>query len=344
VRNETVHSTEAVEAGVRFLADRQLPSGAFSVRRGFDLSTEGTEADGHALFATAMVAHSLGFCDLPAAEGMRGRAAAHLLGHMEPGGVWRHWTAGHPQYHWLPSDLDDTASISSVLRSAGVPIPDNTGLLLANRDPRGLFYTWLIARWPPPLQRGYWRAVARRLRRPLQARRFWRTSAAPDDVDAVVNANLVQYLGDGPHAGPVVDHLLGVLRDGTEDRCDKWYRSPFVFHYALSRCARAGVSGLEPARELVCARIRAAAGADGRIGDGPLDTALAVCSLADWAAAGAEGERACGYLAATQSAGGSWPAEALYFGGPRGARRVPAWGSEELTSALCVEALARVGR
>jgi hypothetical protein len=336
--------SDAVEAGLAFLADRQLPSGAFSVRRGLDLASGQTAPDDAALFATSLIAHSLNFCGSDTARGLRRRAAAHLHGHMEPGGVWRHWTADHPQYLWLPVDLDDTACISSVLRAEGVPLPENAGLLLANRDRRGLFATWMIARWPPPRDAGFWRVVVRRWRRPVAARRFWRhTSAEPADIDGVVNANVLHYLGDGPHAGPVVAHLLEVLRRGQEDRCDKWYRSPFVFYYALSRCARAGVSGLDAARDDLVARIRAAADPGGRIGAGPLDTALAICALADWDAGRSECERARAHVLAAQSPAGSWPAEPFYYGGPREHPLVPCWGSEELTTALCIEALVRGG-
>ena len=333
---------EAVDAALTFLAGRQLPTGAFPVRVGDDPADAASAPDDAALFATSLVAHSLSLCEDDVARSMAARAAAYLREQMEPCGVWRHWTADHERYHALPADLDDTACISTVLRRQGVPFPDNAALLLANRDRRGLFHTWLVARWPPaPAPVAFWRVALRRWRRPLHARLFWRTSAAPRDVDGIVNANVLQYLGDGPHAPAVVEHLAGVLRRGEEDRCDKWYRSPFVLYYAIARCVRAGVSGAAALGDDVAARIRAAAAPDGRIGAGPLDTALGACALARLDAGAPELGRALAWLVGLQSPDGSWPAEAVYFGGPREDPAVPSWGSAELTTALSVEALCR---
>jgi hypothetical protein len=340
-RQSTSGSTEAVTKSLEFLAARQRPSGRFPIQVGLRRAAGDTEDD-PSLFATSLVAHALGYCDEPAAHTMLHRATRHLRDQMEAPGVWRHWTADHPQFHALPADLDDTAGVSAVLRREGVEFPDNTDLCLANRDGSGLFYTWLVPRWPPPRPGlGLWRLFLRRALRPLHARMFWRTSAAPDDVDAIVNANVLHYLGDGPHAPPVVHHLLGILRRGEEDRSDNWYRSPFVFYYAVARCAAIGVSGLAEAGTETCERIVAAANEDGRIGSGPADTALAVSALAQWGAGEDERARAVAYLEATQAPDGSWPAEPIYFGGPRHHPEVPSWGSDELTTALCLEALVR---
>jgi hypothetical protein len=332
--------SEAVDLALAFLAGRQLATGGFPIQMWLESSPHQAEQD-ISLFATSLVAHSLGHCDAEPARAMLDRALAYLRSHMEAPGVWRHWTQAHEQYHALPADVDDTACISSVLRRAGLPFPPNQELLLANRDRRGRFFTWLIGRWtPPPAHAGFWRVALRRWRHPLRAILFWRmTSAAPDDVDGVVNANVLQYLGDGPHAPAVVDYLVGIVRRGEEDRCDKWYRSPLVFHYALSRCAGAGVGGVAEVGSTAVERIVAAQDESGRIGDGPLDTALAACALRNWNAGGPARARATAYCLAEQSEDGSWPAQPLYFGGPRGEPAIPRWGSAELTTALCVEAL-----
>ncbi|HEX8206127.1 MAG TPA: hypothetical protein VF587_08720, partial [Solirubrobacteraceae bacterium] len=155
--------------------------------------------------------------------------------------------------------------------------------------------------------------------------------------DAIVNANVLAHLGDGPYAPPVVAHLVDVFRRGTEHACDKWYRGPFTFQWAVARAAAAGVRGLDAIRDESCARTLAGARDDGRIGAGPLDTALAVCALSDW---GAETPRAaCAYLEAAQGEDGSWPAAPFYYAGPR--EDLPRWGSAELTTGFCLEALSR---
>ncbi|HEV3001352.1 MAG TPA: hypothetical protein VGW75_11485 [Solirubrobacteraceae bacterium] len=333
--------TEATASarGLAFLAERQLPSGGFSLRYGFDVADGPTEPDDHTVFGTALIAHSLGFCRDGAVRPVLARAVEHLRAHMEPGGVWRHWTPSAPQYHVVAPDVDDTAYVSGVLRDNGVAVPDNRAVLLANRDRRGLFYTWFIARWPPPRSARLWAIAARRARHPLEGRKLWTTTPAfPSDVDGIVNANVLAYLGEGPHAAPVVARLTEVFRAGEEGRCDSWYRGPFTFYYAVTRTR---LRGFDPIADELCARIRAAAAPDGRIGDGPLDTALAACALCNLGAEPELRERACDWLARVQAPDGSWPAAAFYYAGPREDPPLPRWGSPELTTGFCLEALAR---
>src|ERR671938_482425 len=121
--------TAALARAVDFLARTQLPSGGFSLRYGFDVATGPTEPDDNALFGTALIAWSLGFCDGGDAAGVLARAVDHLRAHMERGGVWRHGTPAAPQYHVVAPDVDDTAYISTVLRANGVAVPDNRALL-----------------------------------------------------------------------------------------------------------------------------------------------------------------------------------------------------------------------
>jgi hypothetical protein len=328
----------ALVRGIDFLGRHQLAGGGFSLRYGFDVADGPTEPDDHALFATALVAHSLGFCG-DQAEPVLARAVEHLRAYMEPGGVWRHWTPAAPQYHVVPPDADDTACISMLLRARGVEVPDNRRVLLANRDGRGLFYTWFIGRWPPPRNMRVWRIAARRARHPLEGRKMWNTThASPPDVDGIVNANVLAYLGEGPHAQPVVARLIEVFRSGEEGRCDAWYRGPFVFYYVVTRT---GLRGFDAIADELCARIRAAADPDGRIGDGPLDTALALAALCNLDAEEELRERGCAWLEDVQGADGSWPAAAVYWAGPRLDPPHPHWGSREVTTGFCLEALAR---
>lgn len=334
--------TDALERGLAFLAHRQLPSGGFSLRYGLDVASEETVADDHALFGTALIAQSLSVCGHAAAQPMLDRAVARLHALMEPGGVWRHWAPEERRHHVVAVDVDDTACISVLLRDRGLPFPDNRELLLANRDRRGRFFTWMVARWPPPRNARLASIAVKRWRHPRLGRELWETTPAdPPDIDAVVNANVLHYLGDGPHAPPVVDWLVGVFRRGEDHACDKWYRGSCTFAWAVARAARAGVAGLEVIREEMCERLVAAQAADGRIGDGPLDTALAVCALSDWDCRDREAAAACAYLESVQGQGGSWPPAAMYFAGPQLDPPLPRWGSEELTTGFCVEALAR---
>ena len=322
-----------------FLAGQQRASGRFLSFVGGGRAVRNPRDD-QSVFATALIVRALTACDAPLARAAAARAADFLERHAEPPGVWRFWTPSHPSFHAIPADADDTACASIALRACGRPVPDNARALLASRDARGLFHTWLVARWPPPpAASGLWPVLARRARHPVQARRFWGggATARPGDVDAVVNANVLLHLGDGPYAAAVADHLLSVLERGEERRADRWYYSPLMLHDAVARCVAAGVGALTPARDLIVRRVAEATRADGRIGAGPQDTALGVSAL--WHC-GADAElraRSAAHLEAQQTADGSWPGEALHGADEQ------SWGSPALTTALCAEALARHG-
>src|SRR5688500_11685047 len=94
--------------GLRCLERRQRSGGSFAVRVGLPVGPDQGEED-PSIFATSIAGSALAAVDEPAAAEMADRAARYLREHMEPYGVWRHWTRDHPQHHALPADLDDTA-------------------------------------------------------------------------------------------------------------------------------------------------------------------------------------------------------------------------------------------
>jgi hypothetical protein len=257
---------------------------------------------------------------------------------MDRNGLWRHWTRDHPQHSSLPPDLDDTSCASAALAACGTA-PDNRSILLDNRTRSGLFLTWVL----PRLRRTG--AAHRRAALPQLAHLptlflfFRKTSAVPSDVDAVVNANCLYYLGGFEGREAVVAHLLDILRDGRERSCDKWYENPFVIWYFLARA----LGGSEPeAAALIRRRL------DGTAPAGALEAALAACALLSSGSAPSDDSVAA--LLALQSEDGSWPRAPLYHGGRRRRRDgsfdpphpdTPRWGSEALTTAFALEALSR---
>ena len=327
---------EALARALAFLNAAQLPSGEFPVFATTDPTlAERCELD-PSIFPTALAAQCLSFC--PEAAPLAARAHRFLLAEMDAHGLWRHWTRDHPHYSSLPPDLDDTSCASAALAGAGHAIPDNRALLLANRARDGRFLTWLV---PRPRWTGgrHMRLVLRQLRHLPTLLMFFRlTSAKPGDIDACVNANTLHHLGRFEGAGKVVAWLLSVLRNGQERQCDKWYENPFVVRYFLSRALAARAP---EARDLILGRTAA------EPAQSDLEQALAACTLLDWDEAP---EAQLEALLAAQAPDGSWRRAALYHGGRARLRSggfaephpdTPRWGSEAITTAFAVEALAR---
>ena len=324
----------AIERGVAFLESRQLASGEVPVLTSCDAAMRGECIPDPSVFPTALVANAL--ASTPRAHRVHARALDFLLREMDEHGLWRHWTREHPGHAHLPPDLDDTAMASAALVAAGRAIPPNRELLLANRDRRGLFFTWITlrARWTNARHQ---RIALAQLRHPLILYSFVRrTSAAPNDVDAVVNANVLAYLGVSDEAQPVVTHLMGVLRGNHETTCDKWYESPFAVWYFFSRALR----GIAPeAGAIIMTRMAATPRASA------LEHALAACVSMWWDRPADDDIRA---ILDAQLETGGWLRAGLYYGGRKRRRDgslaprppgTPHWGSEELTTAFCIEAL-----
>ncbi len=116
--------------------------------------------------------------------------------------------------------------------------------------------------------------------------------------------------------------------------------SPLALYYAVSRAAAHGVSGLAPARDAILRKTRAQQRANGSFGNALL-TALALSTLRNYEIHDAGVERAVAYLTATQQHRGAWPRYPFYGGpDPPNPHRLW-WGAESMTTALCLEALAK---
>ncbi|MEO8619701.1 MAG: hypothetical protein ABI625_01475 [bacterium] len=329
----------AIERGTAFLAARQLPSGEFVCYRSTDATLKTARETDSSPFPTALIAYSLGFVGSSESRAMLARAMTFFVAEMEGPGMWRYWTRAHVNHGMIPVDLDDVACVSYVLRREGVPFPSNARLLAANRDRNGRFHTWIVPRMPLPRNFAWWRVALWQWANPAKAHYFWKLNECePQDVDGVVNANVLLYLGSCDETRGVVPYLETIMRNGEEARCDKWHLNVFTFHYSIARAFRDGVRSLGAMRNESVRRIVEHARPDGGIGNSELDTALAVCALVAWQSESPALHRAVDSLLARQGVAGEWPATVMYYGGPK---RFFGWGSEELTTGFCLEALAR---
>jgi hypothetical protein len=344
VNAEPERCRRAADAGLRFLELRQHPSGEFkmdvTLHEALDPITGLPEVrQDESPFSAAYIVNSLGYSKNAAAKRMIASAIKYFRDQELKGGLWRYWNKGTAVLGDVPADADDTSCISELLARFGDRGPDNKWILLLNRDPRRLFYTWITPRAVSPLNVRYWKVILSdaTIERSVL---FWqRSPARRDDVDAVVNANVAFYLGPVAASEAVVDHLLHIVSDGKEDSSDKWYPHANTFYYALSRCYARGMSRLSAAGPAMLDRFAEQCETDGRIGSNDMLTALAAAALLNFRIDSSLLSPAVDYLLDSQQDDGGWTSQIFYTNGSRPAQTT--WGSRELTTGFCVEVLER---
>jgi hypothetical protein len=94
---------------------------------------------------------------------------------------------------------------------------------------------------------------------------------------------------------------------------------------------------LKPAADAIVERILLSLKPDYSLGESILDTALAVISLINCGYNSTILDQAITYLTSKQNRSGCWPRWAVYYGGPK---KLRTYGSEEMTTGFCLEALA----
>lgn len=320
-RQGTERLSEALERAIGFLAAEQEPDGGFLNQVWHVAVPLPPQAN---VFPAALIAHSLSF----GADGeqVRRKSLAFLEKERLPLGVWKHPASGEYTHFFFPPDVDDTSCAAAALRQAGHPIAQSEKMLLANRDGRGLFYTWFTGR-PRWAGWDHFRLVLPQVRHVhLLVPLFTEAPCSIYNVDPVVNANALFCLGDGPATSSVAPWLVEILSRRTEGACDPWYPSPFSVRYFFARA-------LAPWHEEAGALMRASL--DAEEPRTPLETAFHLAARACWGM-GADDELVSRLLAAQLPEGG-WPAEPFYRGGDYW------WGSAALSTAFAVEALTRHG-
>jgi hypothetical protein len=160
--------------------------------------------------------------------------------------------------------------------------------------------------------------------------RFFQYTAELRDVDAVVNANVVIYLGDCEETRPAIEHMLAVLRANREMMSTIWYGSRFTVWYFFSHA----LHEIAPeAGEMIVPRIEAT------VPGNSLELAVAASTLLLW-----NRMADVGPLIEAQLPSGAWPRVGFYHMGHRrldSQPKPPWWGSEALTTVFAVEALTR---
>ncbi len=295
----------SVQRGLRFLHDNQLPYGEFRTYASPSIDMRRTFFDS-SIFATTFVLYSIARIDRPCVTTMTNKAIPFLAGEMRGPGLFQYFTSKNVRS--IDVDLDDTACASVALQGSHPFIirGHNVRHFIKNRNEAGLFYTWVD--------------------RPTPA----------NNVDSVVNANVVFYLGDRDETESACRYLIDTIKSGYESDSYHYYLDNMILYYAISRAYAHGTSSLSGAREAIIEKVLQSSRDDGSFGN-ELATACAVCSLANVEYDGVTRLRdAARYLERQQRADGSWRRVAMFHGSG------VYYGSEELTTALCLEALFHV--
>ena len=303
---------ECISRGIDFLYKNQLPHGEFPSYRIYTRQGAGKWDLDSAIFPTALIAHSLRFLKGEKVHRMRNKAKAFLLKEMEPPGVWRYWSAQSGVT--IMPDLDDTCCASAVLLEDRPQIyTDNVSTILNNRDENGLFYTFL---------------------KPEEDE--------DNDIDSVVNANVLLYIKEFKGVEKVADYLHAVISENREEGSYWYYLTPASLYYMVARAYANGAKRLDVCSQIIATKI-IEYGLRNGVFDNETETALDICSLLYLEKADLPMMRpAVAYLIGSQHENGSWQRQRFYAGPPPPTPHTVWFGSEALTTAFCLEALARV--
>ena len=171
----------AIHNSLAYLHNAQLDYGEFKCNRSAVPSLAISEFDSSP-FATTFVLYCLSFESSSRVRDVIARGLRFLLEERTSQGVWSYRSSRNIGRTPLEPDIDTTACAQFLIREL-LPLrvnPGTSALILANTSEKGLFKTWL------------------------------RNSHAPNDVDAVVNANVLLCLGELEDTSAVVRSALVV--------------------------------------------------------------------------------------------------------------------------------------
>ena len=305
----------AIQNGLKYLAASQTTAGGF-VTYCWSTDNPAPPQPVDATFTVSQVLYSLSFCaESASARATRERAAAHLLAEQEPPGVWHYYGKSSPNV--ISPDVDDTAIAWAALKRTGHPIAAGVlEALRASRNDAGLFNTWIG-------HPSTWVGIDSR------------------DVDAVVNLNALVLFGlAGETIDPVCKYVITRVENDEFRRGSIYYSSPLAFTHAFSRAyADGGVRCLRDGVPKIRAATLSLQKPDGGWGN-DLETALGALTLLNLGYRGEALDRSIHAILARQSPDGGWALATAY----RGAVLPLHYGSRSLTTAVCLEVLAKYSK
>ena len=305
---------DSVNRAINFLYKNQLPWGEFKTYASWNPWFFGASFDSSP-FITTFVLYSLWNIRGEKVKTITQKAINFLLSEKEKGGIWRFWTSKNKKR--LPPDLDDISVVSFILKLNNVSFDDNLQLVLNNRNKDGLFLTWIM-------EGEYKNNI------------FWRI--VKENVDCVVNVNVLLYLGKND---PQVSSYINLAINSNKFR-SIYYPNKLALFYMVSRAFKNDITCFKESKDKILKSTLNRQKKQGVFGN-ELETALALNTLFNFNYYGKEIDLGINYLLEKQSANGSWKKAVLFLGPPVWFLATPPryryYGSEELTTALCIEAL-----
>lgn len=296
--------------------------------------------DEHTVFPATLIGHALlSTIENSQTQSILTGIGKFLIDNQKPFGLWCHLTKSHQLGHMIPSDLDNTSMASKLLEELGIPFTNNKSLILSNKNSRNQFFTWITMRFQLHYNWKYWLSVLKEIRHPIGNFYYWNNYLSQkNDVDVVVNANVLYYLGESEFTQGAIDLLVEVVEKGNETTADKWYPRPILVYYFISKNFKHNNKKLLSIRPRITERIKENVKQNGQMFDGVLDTALAISTLHNMHCAHEIPELSIQYLIDSQKDNGSWDKWILFYGNPN---KSCGYGSDALTTAHVVQALAR---
>lgn len=296
------HLRDSIQRGLNWLGQEGQAGALFpSVRSRNAALTAGAVEHG-AVFPVAVVLRSLGVLDARfACARIVQSATRFLIGQRDVRGRWSYTRGG------VEPDADDTA-VCLELTASQMPLSAKASCvaqLMSSRDGEGRFLTWM------------------------------ETPAQDNVVDAVVNANVLCALGDGPALAPVTAYLSWCLGPGYGPERWPFYVDERSFLYSVARAIGRQPGCIADGSALLRDRLASLRPAAGALACAEQLAASVRCGALTFDKRASLAEQ----IMSQQDEHGGWPAQPYYVG-PKVPTPPSYWfGGAAMTTALAVEAL-----
>jgi hypothetical protein len=285
---------DSINKAINFLYDSQLNDGEFKTYECSDPNLKNCTLI-NSPFITTFVLYSIKGIENEKIKPMTEKAMNFLLSEKKTGGLWSFYTSKSSIK--LPPDLDDTSTVSFILKINNVNFDDNHDIIKKNVDKDNIFLTWI--------------------------------NPGFNAADCIVNANVLLYLGENDFN--VCSYINEAIK--SDKSCSTYYSNKFSPFYMVSRAFENKITCFNVSREIIIERTLKKQNKDGSFGDN-LDTALALNTLINFDYHENEIDLGIANLLKKQNNDGSWDRQ-LFF---QGSSKIH-YGSEELTTAISIEAL-----